>query len=141
MVCYRLLLLLMLSTQMLSCSLNQPDIPRAMSGIILDKQTGKPLNGVKVSIEIKEKGRSGLGPEGLHAPKVWGTLSQFTGDVDLQAWDFRGDGTFRFDLTLYYRDDSYKYSTISKLTAEKSGYQTMAIEYPLKEQTIFLSRH
>ena len=140
MACCRLLLLLMLSTPMLSCSLNQHDIPRVMSGIVLDKQTGKPLNGVKVSIVIKGKGRSGIGPEGLHAPKVWDTPSQLTGDVDLQAWDFRGNGTFRFDLTPYYRDVNYKNLTISQLTAEKSGYQTITMEYPPTGLTIFVRR-
>lgn len=141
MVCYRLILLLMLAAPLFSCSLNQPDLPRVMSGIVLDKETGKPLNGVKISIEIKKKGRSGIGPEGLHAPKVWATPSQLTGDVDSQAWDFRENGTFSFDLTPYYRDINYKYLTVSQLTAEKSGYQTITMEYPPKEQTIFLSRH
>lgn len=132
--------LILALTMCLSACLSQPDVPRIMSGIILDKQTGKPLNMVKVSLEVKEKGRSGIGPEGMHVPKIWSTPSQFTGDVDSQTWDFRKDGTFRFDLTHHYRSNSYKHLTISKLSAEKSGYQTFTLEYPHEQLTIHLSK-
>lgn len=131
---YAKLLLLALFMMVSACSLGQPDVPRTISGIILDKHTGKPLNGAKVSIEVKRKGRSGIGPEGLYSPKVWGIYSQNTGDlVDPDGWDAarREIGVFRFDLKQFHNADKlYSQLTVSKLIAEKSGYQSVTIEYP-----------
>lgn len=129
----------MLAAPLFSCSLNQPDLPRMISGIVLDKQTGKPLNGVKVSIEIKEKGGSGLGPEGLHSPKVIDTLSQITGEFDQNAFEFGKTGVYNFDFHQEYELKLSEGRTISKLIAEKEGYQTFTIKYPPEQLTIYLS--
>jgi hypothetical protein len=107
-----------------ACSSRQADVPRSLSGTVVDGATKAPISSVKVTIEIKNKGGEGLGPDGAYTPKVWGSESAETGP----------GGTFSFDLRTYTEspDRLHKYLTVSKISFDKDGYEPL-VRLPIED--------
>lgn len=64
---------------------------------------------------------------------------QITGEFDQNAFEFGKTGVYNFDFNQEYELKLSDGRTISKLIAEKEGYQTFTIKYPPEQLTVYLS--
>jgi hypothetical protein len=97
-----------------SCLETPGDIPREVKGVVVDRQTQRPIARVKVSVELKRDAVSGYG----HTVKEWKTLVVSETEVD---------GRFAVDLA-EHRNSSGKDKqgrTLRGITFEKDHYETV----------------
>jgi hypothetical protein len=123
-----LISLLSLSLVMASCrdseDLGKIEVPDSVNGIVVDKDTGEPLDRVRVILEINERDFvSVIGPEGTTRPKIRQGAGAYTD----------GKGNFSIDLRKAKADLGVAYPgeqlVMGRLFLSKQGYQYLFETY------------
>jgi hypothetical protein len=122
-----------------ACSLRtdaRVDLPDEISGLVIDRDTGVPLNGARISVLINERGyRATIGPEGTAKPMVAKVVAATTGS----------DGIFSLDLQRLKADLMAKHGVEGlamwkPLSVKKEGYEDLFEPYTGPGQTLRLKK-
>ena len=115
-----------------ACIEHELTVPDSLAGVVLDAETQLPIERVKISIEIINKGVGVLGPQGTVERRVWLEKSTTTDRL----------GRFSIDVSDWKHeigDTTIQGLTISDLKIQKEGYVDTAIKYP-HQATILLRK-